>query len=423
MLRFLHAADLHLDTPFHGVGRSRPEWQRILRDASLSAFDHLIAEAMFREVDCVVIAGDIYDGSERGVRAQARFLSGLRKLHEAGIPSFFIHGNHDPVEEGWSALKKEDFPSSVTVFDKSDRVESKAVMKEGRAVAVIHGISFRTAKEARNLAALFPAEPARGPFHIGLLHANVGGHPEHGNYAPCNLDDLRKGGMDYWALGHIHKREVLLRSGPAAVYPGNLQARSFKETGAKGATLVEVGDDGSIALERVALDVARFVRLMVSADGCKTVEQVYSACQDAVERALAEAEGRRLLVRLSLAGATAAHRDLLTAVASGEVLDSLHDRLDTAKVWVARLTPGTSAPVDRERLRQAPGFLAELIQASDELAADPSAAVEAIERLKDPLRTGARFREFLDQVSEEEAAKIFGRAENRLLGLLEEPES
>src|SRR5262249_45763005 len=110
---FIHAADLHLDTPFQGIGKINPALQQKLRDASLATFDNLIRAAISRKVDFVVLAGDIYDGAERGVRAQARFLSGLKELDRNGIPCFFIHGNHDPVEEGWSALRREDFPNSV----------------------------------------------------------------------------------------------------------------------------------------------------------------------------------------------------------------------------------------------------------------------------------------------------------------------
>src|SRR4051812_18096121 len=103
--QFLHAADLHLDTPFSGVHRVDARLAATLRDATTQAFENLVAAALERSVAFVVIAGDVYDGAERGVRAQLAFRDGLDRLARAGIQSFVVHGNHDPVEEGWSAVR------------------------------------------------------------------------------------------------------------------------------------------------------------------------------------------------------------------------------------------------------------------------------------------------------------------------------
>ena len=101
--RFLHAADLHLDTPFTGMRRVDASLVATLRDATTRAFDNLVNAALEHSVAFVVIAGDIYDGPERGVRAQLAFRNGLDRLAQAGIRSFVVHGNHDPLEDGWSA--------------------------------------------------------------------------------------------------------------------------------------------------------------------------------------------------------------------------------------------------------------------------------------------------------------------------------
>ena len=142
--RFLHAADLHLDTPFTGMRRVDASLVATLRDATTRAFDNLVKAALEHSVAFVVIAGDIYDGPERGVRAQLAFRNGLDRLAQAGIPSFVVHGNHDPVEGGWSAVRK--WPAGVTVFG-PESVATVPVERDGQTLALIHGIQLRAARD------------------------------------------------------------------------------------------------------------------------------------------------------------------------------------------------------------------------------------------------------------------------------------
>ncbi len=191
-----------------------------------------------RDVAFVLLAGDIYDGPQRGVRAQLRFYRGLERLHEAGIYSLVVHGNHDPLLTGWSAVRGA-WPASVTVFG-HDRVE-QATIEDGQPLAVVHGISFSQRAEMENLALRYHRcdEPC---FQVGMLHCNVGSNLEHDPYAPCALSDLERADLDYWALGHVHTRRVSCDGQPWVVYPGNLQGRSPgpSEAGEKGALVVEV---------------------------------------------------------------------------------------------------------------------------------------------------------------------------------------
>src|SRR5438093_12346234 len=145
--RFVHAADLHLDTPFASIGRVPPEIADRLREASIEAFDALVRMTIDRDAAFMVVAGDTYDNADRGVRAQLRFLRGVERLGESGIPVFVAHGNHDPLD-GWSAIRRA--PANLTVFG-GDAVESHPVVRDGELLAQVYGISYPHRDVSENL--------------------------------------------------------------------------------------------------------------------------------------------------------------------------------------------------------------------------------------------------------------------------------
>jgi DNA repair exonuclease SbcCD nuclease subunit len=339
---FLHAADLHLDTPFANVGGFPDAVGEALREASLEAWANLVEEASRRRVAFVLLAGDLYDGAQRGIRAQRAFLQGVTRLAEEGIRTFVVAGNHDPVVEGWSAIR--DLPELVTSFP-AHQVESVEFEAGGEQV-MVHGISYATAATTENLALRFPAADRPG-FHVGLLHANVGGATTgHQDYSPCSVEDLRAPGYQYWALGHVHGRRVLSEE-PWIVYPGNLQGRSTKPTeqGAKGAVVVSVHHGVASAPEPVALDRIRFQDLAVSIDRYRDV----AALMDQLERLADPAahQGRSLVVRATIEGSGHLHAELAPAARQAEVLEELRRRgtEGTPFVWWHSLTWRTR-PVD-----------------------------------------------------------------------------
>lgn len=417
---FIHAADLHLDTPFSGVGRVDPKLQKTLHDASLTAFDNLIQAAVCHSVDFVLLAGDIYDGIEHGVRAQLRFLKGIRELDRHNIKSFFIHGNHDPVEEGWSALRPEDLPASATRFEQSNEVLARPVVRNGRTIAVVHGISFRLKAEGRNLSKLFPARSGGDrPFHVGLLHCNVGRQDGHGDYAPCSLDDLCSRSIDYWALGHIHKRTVLSSRDPVVLYPGNLQARRFDESGPKGATLVRIDSSGAATLELLELDVIRFAHLQVNVNGNDSLEQILVACEEQCTKAVREADGRMLIARITLEGTTAAHSDLLKTKARDELLSAFSDRLQIDGFYLDAVLVATNPPVDRNKAAQSGGFEAALLRLNDDLFGSDDELQSLLQQVRSPLLKRGQFDEFLPESEILRARGFVQQAESQLLGMLE----
>ncbi|HKH87969.1 MAG TPA: DNA repair exonuclease, partial [Acidimicrobiales bacterium] len=303
---FVHAADLHLDTPFKGIGSTAPYVAEQLREASLAAFDALVDLCLQRKAAFLLIAGDIYDGPERGLRAQLRFRDGLARLSAAGISSFVVHGNHDPVETGWSALGGP-WPERVTVFA-SGTVQAVPVEVDGVPVATVQGVSFAQRSERENLALRF-AHAAGPGVQVGVLHCNVRGAASgYDDYSPCTLDDLRSVGLDYWALGHIHSRMILSgqrdSDDPWIVYPGNLQARSPKpsERGLKGAMVVHVRGGRIADVETVGCDVVRFDLLEQDVASIADLADLRSRLASAARDRLALADGRSLVLRCQLAG-------------------------------------------------------------------------------------------------------------------------
>jgi exonuclease SbcD len=201
---FIHAADLHLDAPFGSLTASSSRVGLALAEATYGAFCRIVDTAIAREVDFVVIAGDAYNSRDKSLRAQLRFREQMLRLSEAGIEVFVVQGNHDP-ENGWSAGLP--LPANVHVFP-SERVGRAEVVRDGEVVAAVYGRSYARRDVTENLALGYRREP-QDPIAIAVLHTNVGSNTDYETYAPATVDDLRAAGMDYWALGHIHKQEVL----------------------------------------------------------------------------------------------------------------------------------------------------------------------------------------------------------------------
>ncbi len=369
---FVHAADLHLDTPFKGIGATTPAVATALREASLEAFDNLVALCLARRAAFLVIAGDIYDGADRGIRAQLRFRTGLDRLSQAGVATFVVHGNHDPVDSGWSAVTE--WPPLVTIF-RTAGVDAVPVVVDGVQVALVQGISYWRRDVTENLALRFSGR--RGPgLQVGLLHCNVSGVGEgHRAYSPCSVEDLAQVGLDYWALGHVHSRTVL--SGrpygdePWIVYPGNLQARSPKpsERGPKGAVVVEVRGGDVAEIEFVACDRIRFATVSVDLSPLRSLDSVRDALEEAAQSELEAADGRSIVVRAVLRGRSEIHQLLKGADSSSKLLESLRDGFETSGAWIwwDRLEDVSEPLVDLEQLRHGADFAADLISLAESL--------------------------------------------------------
>jgi len=302
MVKFIHAADIHLDSPLRGIEIYEDAPVEEIRGATRRAFDNLIDLALDEEVDFILIAGDLYDGDWKDYNTGLFFAARMGRLEKAGIRVFIVSGNHDAASQITRAMP---LPGNVTLFSS---IKPKSVKLDGLGV-VIHGQSYSSRAVTDNLASQYPGRYA-GFFNIGLLHTCLTGREGHGDYAPCTLDDLKSKGYDYWALGHVHNREIVAED-PWIVFPGNIQGRHIRETGARGATLVTVEDGQIIKVEARELDVLRWAVCLVDLSFCEGDDSVYDAVRRGFERELAGAEGKILALRLVLTGICPVHGRLL----------------------------------------------------------------------------------------------------------------
>jgi DNA repair exonuclease SbcCD nuclease subunit len=297
-MRFLHAADIHLDSPLAGLQARADLPEGVLRNATRRAFSNMIDLAIAEDVAFVILAGDIYDGDWKDFSTGLFFAAEMRRL---GRPCFLLRGNHDAQSVITRSLP---IPENVREFS-TRTCQTYDLPDLGVAV---HGHSFPNRAVPEDLSSAYPA-PRMGLLNIGVLHTSAEDPGEHATYAPCRVADLRLKGYDYWALGHIHARQELSQR-PWIVFPGNLQGRHAKEVGAKGCTLVTVEDRQVVAVEHHEVDVLRWVALHVDAADA-TLPLLSERIEGAVMQALAEANGRPLLARLTLTGATVLHAALL----------------------------------------------------------------------------------------------------------------
>jgi len=347
--RFIHAADLHLDTPYSGLGLGDEGLAARLRDASLAAFDRIVAHAVAVDAAFVVLAGDLYDGVERGVRAQLRVHAGVSRLAERGIATFVAHGNHDPLGGHWSAVRT--WPEGVTFFA-AGAPQSVPVVRAGQHLATVHGVSYGARAERENLARRFPVADSPG-LHVGVLHASVEGQPGHAPYAPCSLADLRSRGYGYWALGHVHRHAVLSRD-PWVVYSGNTQGRSFGsgELGPKGALVVHVEDGAVRRVEAFPTDTARFFELPADIADHEDLGGLGASLLHAAEALAAEHPDVALVVRARLRGRGDLHRELHAPETRAALLETLRDQAPGRVHWVG-LALATAPALDLGRIAAA----------------------------------------------------------------------
>jgi DNA repair protein SbcD/Mre11 len=362
--RFIHTADIHLDSPLRGLaGYEGPAVDRI-RTATRQAFDNLISEAVDQEVGFVVIAGDLYDGDWRDYQTGLFFSRQMGRLAVADIPAFVLHGNHDAESQ---ITRRLTLPDGINVFS-TRKPETFTIEELGVA---LHGQSFRQRDITDNLVPAYP-KPVDGAFNIGVLHTGMGGMGGHVNYAPCTVDDLVAKGYDYWALGHVH-HGVVLHQNPHVVFPGNLQGRHIRETGPKGAYLVSVEDREIVELDPLYTDVVRWAHLQVSVDGCDRNAEALERVREAVEQAIeAGADGRLLACRIELTGRTEIHDHLL--ISTEHLLAEARAAalgFGDASAWIERVVIATEPVLDPAMLAGREDALGELHRMLGDAAADP----------------------------------------------------
>ena len=302
MVTFLHAADIHLDSPLANLRLGDDLGSGIFRGVTRRALDNLVELALREKVDFLLLAGDLYDGPWRDFNTGLFFIDRMQRLHKAGIKVFLVAGNHDAASRITRALR---LPDNVTFFP-SAHAHTEILDELGVA---IHGRSYGRRAEIDNLAAEYP-DPVPGLFNIGILHTALTGREGHAPYAPCTLTELCGRGYDYWALGHVHQHEILHRD-PWVVFAGNLQGRHIRETGPRGCCLIraEAGRIGEVSF--VPLDVIRWQRIEVDCTGLASGDDLRALARSSLEEAWGASDGRPLVVRIVLSGPCPLHMALV----------------------------------------------------------------------------------------------------------------
>ena len=389
-VRFVHAADLHLDAPFAGVDATDPRVREALVSSTYDALDALVEVCLGHGAHFLVIAGDVYNAAEKSLRAEFAFRDACVRLADAGIRVLIACGNHDPASSRSAGIA---LPDNVHVFSASE-VERVEIERDGGVVCAVYGRSFRTAAEKANLATGFSRQPA-DPLAIGVLHANVGGRTDYEPYAPCSLEDLRIARMDYWALGHIHKPEVLSEL-PAVVYSGCTQGLSPNESGLRGCRVVTLSAEGTTT-EFVPTSAVVWTRQQIDATELQDIDELMAALARAVEEAGRAAESRPAITRIELAGRSDVHVPLAHPGALGDILaDVRASALERDPwVWVDRIVDATRPAFSLETLRGSADFPGDLVRLTDELLADERALLALVDSASAPVLSAMDARDVL----------------------------
>jgi DNA repair exonuclease SbcCD nuclease subunit len=357
MFRFLHTADIHLDSPLKGLEVHEDAPVDEIRGATRRAFENLVEMAIEEKIDFILIAGDLYDGDWKDYNTGLFFVRQMGRLQKAGIKVFIVSGNHDAASQTTKAMP---LPDNVTLFA-PQKPQSVKLDDPG---VIIHGQSYSSRAVTENLASSYPPHDPNF-FNIGLLHTSLTGREGHEDYAPCTIDDLKSKGYDYWALGHVHKREIVSED-PWVLFPGNIQGRHIKETGAKGATLVTVEDGRITEVQALEFDVLRWAVCLANLSECGTQEAIYEQVRTAMEKEIAIANGKTLALRLQLEGACPLHAELhARSIQWTEELRGIAAGL--GDVWLEKIKFRTKRKTRLEEIVGEDTPLSDLLQAVERL--------------------------------------------------------
>ncbi len=403
-VKFIHCADLHLDSPMSGL-KYLPEaiFQR-LQNSTFKAFTNIIDLAIRTEVDFVVISGDLFDGADRSLRAQAKFRNEMDRLQRYGIQAYIIHGNHDHLGGSWTKMT---WPDNVHVF--AANIEVKKFTKQDGTSAHIYGFSYPERHVTERWIEKYE-KVSGADFHIGLLHGHSEGVSEHGVYAPFHLTELLQKQFDYWALGHIHKREVL-HAEPPVIYAGNPQGRNRKESGAKGCYLVTLTERGAEYQFNETNDVQWLVQTI---DGSEITNQgsLFDLCQNAVQAN--RIEGKGIVLTLEIVNLNQIEAGEMNSGLVDELLATLQEQEQEQAtdefVWTREIKISSSKSYDREQLTVQGGFFSELFTTIDDF--------ESFEEALSPLYRHPTARKHLSELAQAEKNSLLEEAERELLQLL-----
>jgi DNA repair exonuclease SbcCD nuclease subunit len=402
-IKFIHTADLHLDTPFTGLSQWNPELAGKLKHATFNSFGRIVELCLREEVDFLLVAGDIFNSKNQSLAAQLKFVNALKSLSDKGIACYFVCGNHDPLSSWMDQLQ---LPAHVHRFG-SQEAQAMTFQRNGQALADIYGISFETESVTGNLAQkiihrrMGQADPA--PFQLALMHGTAGSPGPHRNHAPFALEEVAGQKFDYWALGHIHKRQVLRPQGPAVVYPGNPQGRDFGETGSRGCYVVELREGAAPEIRFVPTQAIRFEELAVDLSGEDSINGLQRRIDAAVEALQAKTN---VIIRLLLKGQTSLHGRLGKPGELEQLLQVFNEGQLSRDpfTWFDSIRLDTGPEVDLDQIRQGTDFPAEVLRQAEAMAADPQRLEDFFREAQEAFGNPLVRRELAELTAEDRAA-------------------
>lgn len=388
-VRFIHSADLHLDSLFKTKGYLPDSLLERLRESTFEAFDRLIDACLKHHVDFLLITGDLYNEEIRSIKAQVHIRRGFERLKQENIHVYVSYGNHDYVEGTKMAI---DMPSNVHIFSR-EIVEFFSFSKDDKVLAHIYGFSYETRVVRDRKVEAFQREGG-ADYHIGMLHGSLDTNTEHDVYAPFTLEELKKQKMDYWALGHIHKRSVL-STDPPVIYPGNIQGRSRKEMGEKGCYLVEsISSEWNFRF--LPLHSFTYQAVEVACDESETPEHIEKVLNQAKEKVSGDSS---VILTVTL---TANHGNLREWQSGGllqEWIDVLNDSEDFDSdgwIWIEDIHIEDRVNWDEMELRKGSHFTGEMLRTISDLKE------EELEEWLSPLYSHRKVSKYVRPLDDEE---------------------
>lgn len=409
-ISFIHTADLHLDTPFKGLSNDNPELANQLKNATLRTFHRIVDLCIREQVDFLLIAGDIFDGEMQSLAAQLRLAEELKRLKAVGIPTFIVTGNHDPLVSWISELK---MPAGVYRFD-AQGVKKETFVKKGKPTVDIYGISFETRSVEKNLAKEFTLQEPMADFSIALLHGSIGSSQHH-PYAPFCMDDVRNKGFDYWALGHVHKKEIINAAFPAVVYPGNPQGRDFGETGPRGCYKVTLSPSKAPDIEFIPTQTLRFEEITINVEGAESINDLNDLLQAIQVDDYDPTSG--YLLRVRLVGRTPLHHLISINRETEKMVAFYNENQSHTGIVIDKIICNTFPDADLEELKKGNDFTAEILNEFDRYSTNTLLLENTIAEIETEFTSGAARNE-LNPLTLKDKQDILARAQWMLIDQL-----
>ncbi|UCH14440.1 MAG: DNA repair exonuclease [Bacteroidales bacterium] len=414
-VRFIHTADLHLDTPFKGLASWNKDLADKLKDATFKSFRKIVDLCHKENVDFLIISGDIFESENKSLAAQLKFISELKRLSDSGIHAYFVCGNHDPLN---SWLDTTQLPENVNRFG-SSKIEKFTYSKNKKPVADIHGISFQEKVVKDNLALKYKLANNPAPVSIAVLHGTTGMAGPHENYAPFKVANVLNRGFNYWALGHIHKRQIINESNPVIIYPGNPQGRDFGETGAKGCYLVEIDTNSKVNLTFVPVHIIRFEEIEVELKDEDKIDRLPEKIERSKNNIKDFDDNASYILRVKLTGRTSLHAHLNKP---GEI-DLLQEHFNEGQAdqrnftWIDRIELDISPVIDLSQIEKGNDFTAEIIKAFYEYEEDSNKVTELIKDIDEDL-ISYQIKNEINELTQYELKAVLQKAKWKLMDLL-----